>query len=50
MTGVLAILAVLSIIGGFVGLPAALGGAHPTCSSAGSSPCCCRSAGTPSLP
>ncbi|HKR62570.1 MAG TPA: NADH-quinone oxidoreductase subunit L [Thermoanaerobaculia bacterium] len=30
MTGVLAILAVLSLIGGFVGLPAALGGAHPT--------------------
>jgi NADH-quinone oxidoreductase subunit L len=30
MTGVLAILAVLAIVGGFVGLPAALGGAHPT--------------------
>ena len=30
MTGVLAILAVLSVIGGFVGLPAVLGGAHPT--------------------
>ena len=30
MTGVLAILAVLSIVGGFVGLPAVLGGAHPT--------------------
>jgi NADH-quinone oxidoreductase subunit L len=30
MTGVLTVLAVLSIIGGFVGLPAALGGAHPT--------------------
>jgi NADH-quinone oxidoreductase subunit L len=30
MTGVLAILAVLSIAGGFVGLPAALGGAFPT--------------------
>ncbi|HSP17375.1 MAG TPA: NADH-quinone oxidoreductase subunit L [Thermoanaerobaculia bacterium] len=30
MTGVLAILAILSIIGGFVGLPAALGGPHPT--------------------
>ncbi len=30
MTGVLAILALLAIIGGFIGLPAALGGAHPT--------------------
>jgi len=30
MTGVLVILAALSIIGGFVGLPAVLGGAHPT--------------------
>jgi NADH-quinone oxidoreductase subunit L len=30
MTGVLAILAVLSIVGGFVGLPAILGGGHPT--------------------
>jgi NADH-quinone oxidoreductase subunit L len=30
MTGVLAVLAVLSIVGGFVGLPAILGGAHPT--------------------
>jgi NADH-quinone oxidoreductase subunit L len=30
MTGVLMILAILSIIGGFVGLPAALGGPHPT--------------------
>jgi NADH-quinone oxidoreductase subunit L len=30
MTGVLSILAVLSIVGGFVGLPAVLGGAHPT--------------------
>jgi NADH-quinone oxidoreductase subunit L len=30
MTGVLAILAVLSIIGGFVGLPGVLGGGHPT--------------------
>jgi len=30
MTGVLLILAVLSIIGGFVGIPAALGGPHPT--------------------
>jgi NADH-quinone oxidoreductase subunit L len=30
MTGVLAILAVLSVIGGFVGLPAILGGSHPT--------------------
>jgi NADH-quinone oxidoreductase subunit L len=30
MTGVLMILAALSIIGGFIGLPAALGGAHPT--------------------
>ncbi|HVR40321.1 MAG TPA: NADH-quinone oxidoreductase subunit L [Thermoanaerobaculia bacterium] len=30
MTGVLMILAVLAIIGGFVGLPAVLGGAHPT--------------------
>jgi len=30
MTGVLWILAVLSIIGGFVGWPAALGGSHPT--------------------
>ncbi len=30
MTGVLAILAVLSVIGGFVGLPAALGGSFPT--------------------
>ncbi len=30
MTGVLAILAVLSIVGGFVGVPAVLGGSHPT--------------------
>ncbi|HEY0141424.1 MAG TPA: NADH-quinone oxidoreductase subunit L [Thermoanaerobaculia bacterium] len=30
MTMVLAILAVLSVIGGWVGIPAALGGAHPT--------------------
>ena len=30
MTGVLAVLAVLSIVGGFIGLPAALGGPHPT--------------------
>ncbi len=30
MTGVLWILAVLSIIGGFIGWPAALGGSHPT--------------------
>jgi NADH-quinone oxidoreductase subunit L len=30
MTGVLMILAVLAILGGFVGLPAVLGGAHPT--------------------
>ena len=30
MTGVLAILAVLSIVGGWIGLPAVLGGAHPT--------------------
>ena len=30
MTGVLVILAVLSFLGGLVGLPAALGGAHPT--------------------
>ncbi|MGZ8829051.1 MAG: hypothetical protein ACXW2Q_01605, partial [Thermoanaerobaculia bacterium] len=30
MTGVLAVLALLSIVGGFVGLPAALGGQHPT--------------------
>ncbi len=30
MTGVLMILAALSIVGGFIGLPAALGGAHPT--------------------
>ena len=30
MTGVLAILAVLAAVGGFVGIPAALGGAHPT--------------------
>ncbi|HET8796177.1 MAG TPA: NADH-quinone oxidoreductase subunit L, partial [Thermoanaerobaculia bacterium] len=30
MTGVLVILAVLSIIGGWIGIPAALGGAHPT--------------------
>ena len=30
MTGVLWILAILSIVGGFVGWPAALGGSHPT--------------------
>ena len=30
MTGVLAILAVLSIIGGWIGIPAAIGGAQPT--------------------
>jgi NADH-quinone oxidoreductase subunit L len=30
MTGVLAVLAVLSIVGGWIGLPAAVGGAHPT--------------------
>jgi NADH-quinone oxidoreductase subunit L len=30
MTGVLVILAVLSIAGGWMGIPAALGGAHPT--------------------
>ena len=30
MTGVLAILAILSVIGGFIGIPAALGGPHPT--------------------
>jgi NADH-quinone oxidoreductase subunit L len=30
MTGVLAILAALAVIGGFIGLPAALGGANPT--------------------
>jgi NADH-quinone oxidoreductase subunit L len=30
MTGVLAILAVLAVVGGFVGLPAVLGGVHPT--------------------
>ena len=30
MTGVLAILAVLAVIGGFVGIPAVLGGSHPT--------------------
>src|SRR5687768_15840826 len=30
MTGVLAILAVLSFIGGWIGLPSPLGGAHPT--------------------
>jgi len=30
MTGVLAVLAVLAIAGGFVGLPAALGGQHPS--------------------
>ncbi|HEX8254196.1 MAG TPA: NADH-quinone oxidoreductase subunit L [Thermoanaerobaculia bacterium] len=30
MTGVLAVLAALSFIGGWIGLPAALGGAHPT--------------------
>jgi NADH-quinone oxidoreductase subunit L len=30
MTGVLAVLAILSIIGGFIGLPAALGGPHPS--------------------
>ncbi|HEY3054204.1 MAG TPA: NADH-quinone oxidoreductase subunit L [Thermoanaerobaculia bacterium] len=30
MTGVLAILAILSVVGGFIGLPAALGGPHPT--------------------
>jgi len=30
MTGVLAILAILAAVGGFVGIPAALGGAHPT--------------------
>jgi len=30
MTGVLSILALLSIIGGWVGWPAAIGGAHPT--------------------
>jgi NADH-quinone oxidoreductase subunit L len=30
MTGVLAILAVLSIVGGWIGIPAALGGSHPT--------------------
>ena len=30
MTGVLGVLAFLSIIGGWIGLPSALGGAHPT--------------------
>jgi NADH-quinone oxidoreductase subunit L len=30
MTGVLMVLALLSIVGGYVGWPAALGGAHPT--------------------
>jgi NADH-quinone oxidoreductase subunit L len=30
MTGVLAILAALAVVGGFIGLPAALGGANPT--------------------
>jgi NADH-quinone oxidoreductase subunit L len=30
MTGVLWILAILSIVGGFIGWPAALGGSHPT--------------------
>ena len=30
MTGVLAILAALSVIGGFIGVPAVLGGSHPT--------------------
>jgi NADH-quinone oxidoreductase subunit L len=30
MTGVLAILAVLSVIGGWVGIPGVLGGSHPT--------------------
>jgi NADH-quinone oxidoreductase subunit L len=30
MTGVLVVLAALSVVGGWIGLPAALGGAHPT--------------------